>query len=60
MGILGDVARLAAAVRIDMKDAFSLFEHFNPGQTLPQRCLSASAPASTPRRRSRCRWRART
>jgi 3-hydroxyisobutyrate dehydrogenase len=30
------VGRLAAAVGIDMKDAFSLFEHFNPGQALPQ------------------------
>jgi len=29
-----------------MKDAFSLFEHFNPGQTLSQRCRkSASALA---------------
>lgn len=37
LGILGDVGRLAAAVGIDMKDAFSLFEHFNPGQTLPPR-----------------------
>jgi len=60
LGVLGDVGRLAAAVGIDLKDAFSLFEHFNPGQTLPQRCRSASAPASTPRRRSRCRWRARS
>jgi hypothetical protein len=32
LGILGDVGRLAAAVGIDLKDAFSLFEHFNPGQ----------------------------
>ena len=30
LGILGDVGRLAAAVGIDMKDAFSLFEQFNP------------------------------
>ncbi|MFO1270483.1 MAG: NAD(P)-binding domain-containing protein [Rubrivivax sp.] len=37
LGILGDVGRLAAAVGIEMKDAFSLFEKFNPGQTLPQR-----------------------
>jgi hypothetical protein len=37
LGILGDVGRLAAAVGIDMKDSFSVFEHFNPGQTLPQR-----------------------
>jgi hypothetical protein len=51
--VLGDVGRLAAAVGIDMKDAFSLFEHFNPGQALPQRCRSASAPASGISRRSR-------
>ena len=43
MGDLGDVGRLAAAVDIDMKDAFSLFEHFNPGQTLPQRAKRISA-----------------
>jgi len=58
LGVLGDVGRLAAAVGIDMKDAFSLFEHFNRAR----RCRSApsaSAPGSTPRRRSRCRWRAR-
>jgi 3-hydroxyisobutyrate dehydrogenase len=42
LGILGDVGRLAAAVGIDMKDAFSLFEHFNPGQTLPQRAKRIS------------------
>jgi len=30
LGVLGDVGRLAAAVGIDMKDAFSLFEQFNP------------------------------
>jgi 3-hydroxyisobutyrate dehydrogenase len=37
------VGRLAAAVGIDMKDAFSLFEHFNPGQTLPQRAKRISS-----------------
>jgi 3-hydroxyisobutyrate dehydrogenase len=26
-----------------MKDAFSLFEHFNPGQALPQRAKRVSA-----------------
>ena len=36
-------APLAAAVGIDMKDAFSLFEHFNPGQTLPQRAKRISS-----------------
>jgi len=48
LGILGDVGRLAAAVGIDMKDAFSLFEHFNPGQTLPQRAKRISAGQYTP------------
>ena len=37
MGVLGDVNRLAHSVGISTADAFSLFEHFNPGQTLPQR-----------------------
>jgi 3-hydroxyisobutyrate dehydrogenase len=37
VGILGDVNRLAHAVGISTKEAFSLFEHFNPGQTLPGR-----------------------
>jgi 3-hydroxyisobutyrate dehydrogenase-like beta-hydroxyacid dehydrogenase len=48
LGILGDVGRLAAAVGIDMKDAFSLFEHFNPGQTLPQRAKRMSAGVYDP------------
>ena len=43
LGVLGDVGRLAAAVGIDIKDAFSLFEHFNPGQALPQRAKRISA-----------------
>jgi 3-hydroxyisobutyrate dehydrogenase len=43
LGVLGDVGRLAAAVGIDMKDAFSLFEHFNPDQALPQRAKRISA-----------------
>ncbi|MCW5659186.1 MAG: winged helix-turn-helix domain-containing protein [Burkholderiaceae bacterium] len=43
LGILGDVGRLAVAVGIDMKDAFGLFEHFNPGQTLPQRAKRISS-----------------
>jgi len=30
-------------VGIDIKDAFSLFEHFNPGQTLPQRAKRISS-----------------
>ena len=37
MGVLGDVNRLAHAVGISTADAYSLFEHFNPGQTLPAR-----------------------
>jgi 3-hydroxyisobutyrate dehydrogenase len=37
IGVLGDVNRLAAAVGLSTQDAFSLFEHFNPGQTLPAR-----------------------
>lgn len=37
LGILGDIGRLAAAVDIDMADAFTLFEHFNPGQSIQQR-----------------------
>ncbi len=43
LGILGDVGRLGAAVGIGMEDAFSLFQHFNPGQTLPQRARRISA-----------------
>ncbi len=37
IGVLGDVNRLAHAVGISTPEAFSLFEHFNPGQTLPAR-----------------------
>ena len=37
MGVLGDVNRLAHAVGITTEDAFSLFQHFNPGQSLPAR-----------------------
>lgn len=37
IGVLGDVNRLAHAVGISTQDAFSLFDHFNPGQTLPAR-----------------------
>jgi 3-hydroxyisobutyrate dehydrogenase len=48
LGILGDVGRLAAAVGIDMKDAFSLFDHFNPGQTLPQRGKRISSGQYSP------------
>jgi hypothetical protein len=48
LGVLGDVGRLAAAVGIDMKDAFSLFEHFNPGQMLPQRAKRIRAGQYNP------------
>lgn len=37
MGVLGDLNRLAHAVGITTEDAFSLFKHFNPGQSLPAR-----------------------
>jgi 3-hydroxyisobutyrate dehydrogenase len=37
MGVLGDVNRLAHALDIPTKEAFSLFQHFNPGQLLPAR-----------------------
>ncbi len=37
LGVLADVNRLAHAVGISTADAFSLFQHFNPGATLPAR-----------------------
>jgi 3-hydroxyisobutyrate dehydrogenase len=37
IGVLGDVNRLAHALGIPTAEAFSLFKHFNPGQTLPAR-----------------------
>ena len=37
LGVLADVNRLAHAVGIGTADAFSLFQHFNPGATLPAR-----------------------
>ncbi|MBL0089504.1 MAG: NAD(P)-dependent oxidoreductase [Ideonella sp.] len=37
LGVLGDVNRLAHAVGISTSEAFSLFQHFNPGQMLPAR-----------------------
>ncbi len=37
MGVLGDVNRLAHSVGISSAEAFSLFQHFNPGQMLPAR-----------------------
>jgi 3-hydroxyisobutyrate dehydrogenase len=43
LGVLGDVNRLAHAVGISTSDAFSLFKHFNPGQTLPARAARIEA-----------------
>ena len=43
MGVLGDVNRLAHSVGISTSDAFSLFEHFNPGQFLPARAARIEA-----------------
>ncbi len=37
LGVLADVNRLAHAVGIPTAEAFSLFQHFNPGQLLPAR-----------------------
>ena len=37
LGVLGDMNRLAHAVGIPTAEAFSLFQHFNPGATLPAR-----------------------
>ena len=43
LGVLGDVNRLAHAVGISTADAFSLFDQFNPGQTLPARAARITA-----------------
>ena len=37
LGVLGDLNRLAHAVGIPTAEAFSLFQHFNPGASLPAR-----------------------
>ncbi|MBI5716172.1 MAG: NAD(P)-dependent oxidoreductase [Burkholderiales bacterium] len=37
IGVLGDVNRLAHALGMNAREAFSLFEHFNPGNTLTAR-----------------------
>lgn len=37
IGMLGDINRLATALGMDAKEAYSLFEHFNPGTTLTAR-----------------------
>jgi hypothetical protein len=38
---LDDVGRLAGRGGTDMEDAFSLFDHFSPGQAPPQRSVGA-------------------
>lgn len=43
IGVLGDVNRLAHAVGIPTDEAFSLFKHFNPGQSLPARAARIEA-----------------
>ena len=48
LGVLADVNRLAHGVGISTHEAFGLFEHFNPGQTLPQRAARVEGPAYTP------------
>ena len=48
LGVLGDVNRLAHAVGISTADAFSLFQHFNPGQTLPARAARIEKGEFTP------------
>ena len=48
LGVLADVNRLAHAVDITTHEAFELFRHFNPGQTLPQRAARVEGPAYTP------------
>lgn len=42
LGILGDIGRLAASLGVTPQDAYSLFQHFNPGQNLPQRARRVS------------------
>lgn len=49
IGVLGDVNRLAYALGIPTAEAFGLFEHFNPGATLPARAARiASADVHQP------------
>jgi len=43
LAVLADVNRLAHAVGIPTHEAFALFEHFNPGATLPQRAARVEA-----------------
>jgi 3-hydroxyisobutyrate dehydrogenase len=48
MGVLGDVARLAQAMGIPATDAYSLYQHFNPGATLPVRAARIAVGPYTP------------
>ena len=48
LGVLADVNRLAHAVGIDTADAFSLFQHFNPGATLPARATRIENALTNP------------
>ena len=48
LGVLGDVNRLAHAVGIGTADAFSLFQHFNPGATLPARAARIENALTNP------------
>lgn len=48
LAVLADVNRLAHAVGIATEDAFDLFKHFNPGQTLPQRAARVAAGTYLP------------
>ena len=49
LGVLGDVNRLAHAVGMSTTEAFSLFEHFNPGATLVARATRvATADVTKP------------
>lgn len=50
IGVLGDVGRLAQALGIPPAEAYTLFDHFNPGATLPARAariVSADVTAPT-------------
>ena len=48
IGVLADVNRLAHALDIPTAEAFSLFKHFNPGQTLPARAARIESAALAP------------
>ena len=49
VSVLGDVNRLGQGMGLSTEEAFSLFEHFNPGPSLPARAARiASADLSQP------------